>query len=44
MTLRVVFRRAARLEFEEGVLWYEERRRGLGAQFVFLRSIGPLNS
>jgi toxin ParE1/3/4 len=34
MTLPVVFRRAARREFDEAALWYEERRPGLGAQFV----------
>src|ERR1035438_7443782 len=34
MTLPVVFRRAARREFDEAVLWYEERRAGLGSQFV----------
>jgi plasmid stabilization system protein ParE len=30
MTLPVVFRRAARREFDEAALWYEERRAGLG--------------
>lgn len=34
MTLAVVFRRAARREFDEAALWYEERRRGLGNEFV----------
>jgi hypothetical protein len=34
MTLPVVFRRAARREFDEAALWYEERRAGLGSQFV----------
>jgi len=34
MTLAVVFRHAARREFDEAALWYEERRRGLGIQFV----------
>ncbi len=34
MTLRVVFRRAARREFDEAALWYDERRAGLGAEFV----------
>src|SRR2546430_12448067 len=33
MTLRVAFRRAARGDFEDAALWYEERRLGLGAQF-----------
>jgi plasmid stabilization system protein ParE len=34
MSLRVVFRRAAKDEFEEAAAWYEDRRRGLGEQFV----------
>lgn len=34
MTLTVVFRRAARREFDEAALWYEERRFGLGAEFT----------
>ena len=34
MTLRVVFRRAARAEFDAAALWYEDRRAGLGMQFV----------
>ena len=34
MTLKVVFRRAARAEFDAAALWYEERRPGLGTQFV----------
>src|SRR5438477_11159471 len=34
MTLRVVFRRAARAEFDAAALWYEDRQAGLGAQFV----------
>ncbi|MBI3938528.1 MAG: type II toxin-antitoxin system RelE/ParE family toxin [Betaproteobacteria bacterium] len=34
MTLRVVFRRAARAEFDAAALWYEERQPGLGLQFV----------
>ena len=34
MTLKVVFRRAARAEFDAAALWYEERQAGLGAQFV----------
>lgn len=34
MTLKVVFRRAARAEFDAAALWYEERRPGLGMQFV----------
>jgi toxin ParE1/3/4 len=34
MTLAVVFRRAARREFDEAALWYQERHPGLGAEFV----------
>ena len=34
MTLAVVFRRAAQHEFDEAALWYEQRRSGLGTQFV----------
>ncbi|MGH7566236.1 MAG: type II toxin-antitoxin system RelE/ParE family toxin [Gemmatimonadota bacterium] len=34
MTWRVVFRPAARFEFDEAALWYEERRAGLGAEFM----------
>lgn len=34
MTLAVVFRNAARREFEEAALWYEERRPGLGLEFT----------
>ena len=34
MTLRVVFRPAARAEFVGAALWYEARQPGLGAQFV----------
>ena len=34
MTLAVVFRRAARREFDEAALWYEDRRPGLGVQFT----------
>jgi hypothetical protein len=34
MTLRVVFRPAARAEFDGAALWYEDRRLGLGAEFV----------
>ena len=33
MTLPVAFRRAARRDVEDAVLWYEERRVGLGTQF-----------
>ena len=34
MTLKVVFRRAARAEFYSAALWYEERQYGLGSQFT----------
>ena len=34
MTFSVVFRRPAQAEFDEAALWYEERRQGLGAQFL----------
>ena len=31
---RVVFRRAAKTEFEEAVAWYAARRAGLGEEFI----------
>lgn len=34
MTLEVVFRPAARAEFDGATLWYEDRSPGLGAHFV----------
>ncbi|MCW5604119.1 MAG: type II toxin-antitoxin system RelE/ParE family toxin [Burkholderiales bacterium] len=34
MTLRVVFRRAAKSEFEDAAAWYGERGAGLGEEFV----------
>ena len=34
MTLKVVFRRAARAEFDAAALRYDMQRPGLGAQFV----------
>ena len=34
MTLRVVFRRAAKDEFEDAAAWYGERGLGLGDEFV----------
>ena len=34
MTLPVVFRSAARDEFDEAALWYEGRQTELGSQFV----------
>ncbi len=30
----IAFRRAALVEFEEAVVWYEEQRAGLGEEFV----------
>ena len=32
--LRVAFRRAAKIELEDAAAWYEERRRGLGDEFI----------
>ena len=34
MTLQVVFRRAARLDFDEAAKWYREHRLGLGRDFI----------
>ncbi len=34
MSLAVVFRRAARAEFDDAADWYEQRRAGLGAMFT----------
>ncbi len=34
MSLRVVFRRAARHDFDEAASWYDERRAGLGGEFM----------
>ena len=34
MSLRVVFRRAAQHELEAAAAWYEDRRRGLGEEFL----------
>ena len=34
MTLGVVFRRAARAEFDAAAMWYEDRQPGLGTEFV----------
>ena len=34
MTLRVVFRRAAKSEFEDAVVRYDEQRHGLGEEFI----------
>ena len=34
MTLRVVFRRAAKIEFEDATVRYDEQRPGLGEEFT----------
>jgi plasmid stabilization system protein ParE len=34
MSRRVVFRRAAKDELEEAAAWHEDRRRGLGEEFL----------
>jgi toxin ParE1/3/4 len=34
MTLRVVFRRAAKSEFEDAAVWYDQQRNGLGEEFI----------
>ena len=34
MKLPIVFRRAARAEFDDAADWYEQRRSGLGAAFA----------
>lgn len=34
MTLQVVFRAAARQEFEEAVSWYDQQCKGLGEEFL----------
>jgi plasmid stabilization system protein ParE len=34
MTLRIVFRRAAKSEFEDAAVWYDEQRFGLGEEFI----------
>jgi plasmid stabilization system protein ParE len=34
MSLPIVFRRAARTEFDDAADWYEQRRAGLGAAFA----------
>jgi plasmid stabilization system protein ParE len=34
MSLPIVFRRAARTEFDDATDWYEQRRAGLGTTFV----------
>ena len=34
MSLRVVFRAAARHEFEAAIAWYDQQRKGLGEEFL----------
>jgi len=34
MTLQPFFRKAARLEYEEAAIWYENQKGGLGSEFV----------
>src|SRR5260221_1540333 len=34
MTLRIVFRDAAKSEFENAAVWYDEQRPGLGEEFI----------
>lgn len=34
MTLRIAFRHAAKNEFEDAAVWYEEKRVGLGEEFI----------
>ena len=34
MTLRIVFRHAAKNELEDAAVWYDEQRGGLGEEFV----------
>jgi plasmid stabilization system protein ParE len=34
VTLRVIFRRAAQAEFIDAAAWYDQRREGLGEEFV----------
>lgn len=34
MKPRIVFRRAAKSEFEDAAVWYDEQRRGLGEEFL----------
>ena len=34
MTLQVVLRQAARRDFDDAANWYEERRAGLGQEFI----------
>lgn len=35
MTLSIAFRRAAESEFVDAAVWYDQRRAGLGAEFVY---------
>jgi plasmid stabilization system protein ParE len=34
MTVRVVFRRAAKIEFEDAAIWYDGKAPGLGDEFI----------
>ena len=34
MSLRIVFRPVARIEFEEATTWYDKKRHGLGGEFL----------
>ena len=34
MTFSIVFRRAAKVEFEKAAVWYDEQRPGLGEEFM----------
>ena len=34
MTFSIVFRRAAKVEFEKAAVWYDEQRTGLGEEFI----------
>lgn len=34
MSLRVVFRTPAQLEFEKAAIWYNDQRQGLGEEFL----------
>jgi hypothetical protein len=33
MSLSVVFRRIAKREFDDAIMWYQDRREGLGREF-----------
>lgn len=34
MSLRLIFKPAARIEYDEATIWYEQRRPGLGKEFL----------